>query len=423
MREIKNIGMETIEDYLTIYLNAYPAFKTLDESCREHYRLKTETDLREDAGDVEFVGLFENGTLAATMKIVKFSMNVYGEMKYATGLMSLAVHPLYKKRGIALDMVRYFEEYTRSTGALAALLLPFDIAFYRRMGYGLGSRMDEYRIPSKSLPEESASDRIRLLGQNELSEVLSCYGRFAKRYHGMLEKTGEEIRAMEQDTQVKRIGYVGDDGRLSGYAAYRFEDASEVNYTMNRIDVEELVYENGAVLRALLGFFRRQADQVQEVVVRSGEEDFYHLLEDPQDVSGNYIPFGYLQTNVSAVGTMYKLIDPEHFIRETAYRKFPPEELVVEFCYTDQLAHDEKSIKVVFCREDGCGFWRPGETEEKTDVTVSCRQGDLSALLMGSCRFSSLVRLGAAAVSDDSFVEVLDRLLNCPQKPWTNTDY
>ena len=37
-----------IEAYLDIYLNSYPAYKTLDEECRAHYRSKHLTELRED---------------------------------------------------------------------------------------------------------------------------------------------------------------------------------------------------------------------------------------------------------------------------------------------------------------------------------------------------------------------------------------
>lgn len=88
------------------------------------------------------------------------------------------------------------------------------------------------------------------------------------------------------------MGYY-DGGRLLGYAAYRFESASACNYTQNRLSVEELVYENGTVLRALLGGLRMQEDLAQTVILRTGEEDFHHLLDDPQDVSGNYIDYGF----------------------------------------------------------------------------------------------------------------------------------
>lgn len=95
-----------IEAYLDIYLNSYPAYKTLDEECRAHYRSKHLTELREDT-QTRTMGLFEGGTLIATMKLILFSMNFFGVMQPACGVMALEVHPLHKKKGAALYMIRY----------------------------------------------------------------------------------------------------------------------------------------------------------------------------------------------------------------------------------------------------------------------------------------------------------------------------
>ena len=94
-----------VEPYLDIYLNSYPAYKTLDEECRAHYREKHLTELREDT-QTRTMGLFEDGVLIATMKLILFSMNIFGVMQPACGLMALEVHPLHKRKGAALAMVR-----------------------------------------------------------------------------------------------------------------------------------------------------------------------------------------------------------------------------------------------------------------------------------------------------------------------------
>lgn len=52
--------------------------------------------------------------------------------------------------------------------------------------------------------------------------------------------------------------------------AYRFESASDTNYTRNRLSVEELVYDDGVVLRALLGALKLQEDLAQTVLLRTG---------------------------------------------------------------------------------------------------------------------------------------------------------
>ena len=226
------------------------------------------------------MGLFEGDTLIGTMKLILFSMNFFGQMQPACGLMALEVHPLHKKKGAALAMVRYFEDYARENGALLTLLLPFRIDFYRRMGYGFAGKLYEYHLPTAALPrpDEEARRHLRLLQPEDFDAVLECQRRFAAKNHGMVEKFEEELRAARDDVQVRRIGYYTGD-QLRGYTAYRFESASDSNYTQNRLSVEELVYEDGAVLRALLGALKLQEDLAQTVLLRTGEED-YDALQD-----------------------------------------------------------------------------------------------------------------------------------------------
>ena len=75
-REIRPIGPEVVEQYLEVYLNAYPAFKSLDDECRQFYREKTIFDMTNDK-EVDFIGMFDGEKLIATMKLVNFQMNVY----------------------------------------------------------------------------------------------------------------------------------------------------------------------------------------------------------------------------------------------------------------------------------------------------------------------------------------------------------
>jgi hypothetical protein len=252
----------------------------------------------------------------------------------------------------------------------------------------------------------------------DFDAALACHSRFAAKNHGMVEKFEEEVRAARGDIQVRRIGYY-DGGQLRGYVAYRFESASDSNYTQNRLSVEELVYEDGAVLRALLGALRLQEDLAQTVILRTGEEDFHHLLDDPQDISKNYIDYGFLQTNVSAIGTMFKLVDGEMFVEKTAYRTFPAGTLTAAFRYRDEMADCEKCLRIAF---DG-GRWAVAAADSTADVTVICRQGDLASLLMGSCGLEAMLRLGAATADNDEKARELARLLHYGQKPWLNSDY
>lgn len=418
MRHIKPIDVECIEEYLDIYLQAYPAYKSSDHACRENYRAKTLRDMSRKE-DVDFIGCFQGDTLVGIMKMVNFSMNLYGQMQPAIGLMSMAVHPFHKKKGIAQEMMTYYETYTMEMGGLVAILLPFRFGFYRKLGYGLGARMDEYHLETKNLPADGQMNSLVKLESKDLKRMLDCYEEIVEQNHGMLMKFSEEIWDMEQDESTLRVGYESD-GKLKGYMAYHFEEASSVNYTLNTLVVDELVYEDGQVLKSFLTYLYRQGDLAQTVLLRSGEEDFYHLLMDPQHNSFYSIPFGYLQTNVSAVGNMYKIPDLKRFVESTSYREFPKEEEVrVKFFYRDEILDHEKAF--VLCFKEG--KWYPGNEEAVAQVSITARQGDLSSLFLNASSLSALIRLGVMEISEMSYVDQLDRLFRYGQKPYSNNDF
>ena len=198
--------------------------------------------------------------------------------------------------------------------------------FYRNMGYGYGSNVEEYRIPSLSLPKWEGPRLIRFLGPEDTEKMLECQKAFAGIYHGMVVKFEDEIRAMHADTRSKRIGCFAD-GMLKGYAVYDLVSESPVNYTLNSIDIKELFIWTATVSVRSWLFQGNRRILPQIVTLRTGEEDFYHILPSAQDISGNYIDFGFLQTNVGAVGTMYKIVDPSAFVRATSHRQFPAAEL------------------------------------------------------------------------------------------------
>ena len=56
-REVRVIGPDLIEEYLTIYLNAYPAYKDLSPEGIDKIRRKYISSMENDE-NITFVGLF-----------------------------------------------------------------------------------------------------------------------------------------------------------------------------------------------------------------------------------------------------------------------------------------------------------------------------------------------------------------------------
>ncbi len=415
---IRKLTPADLPGYMEIYLNAYPAGKDLSEECYEKYAARHAQSM-EEFDHVTYYGLFVDDMMAAAMKLIDFDMNLYGRMRKATGLMALGVHPLHKKKGLAREMVEFFEAYAKESGATVAMLLPFRMDFYRKMGYGCGTKMDEYHIPTGQLPkaDPAAINYLRYMGTGDIDKVLECHKAFVEKNHGQLYKFEEEVRDMRGDDEVRRIGYFDGD-QLKGYAAFTFVNTSDCNYTLNLMDVKELVYDDAKVLKALLGGLRMQEDLAQSVIIRTGEPDLYHLLGSPQDVSGNYIDFGFLQTNISAVGTMYKIVDIKGFMEDANTRIFPPVDFSTEFEVYDELSHETEVFTMTF--EVGRWFYEP---KGKAKTRIKCKLSDFSSMMMGSAEFGGLARLGVMEINNPARIRLLDYLLHAEQKPFTNTDY
>lgn len=77
-REVRVITPDLIDEYLTIYLNAYPAYKDLSDESIAGYRNKYLNSMQNDE-NITFVGLFEEGEFIALMKLIDFSMNIFGQ--------------------------------------------------------------------------------------------------------------------------------------------------------------------------------------------------------------------------------------------------------------------------------------------------------------------------------------------------------
>lgn len=428
-REIKRLSKEHMPEYINIYLNAYPAGKDISkEDYEKYFGLNLES--LESFDDVNFYGLFEDDKLKACMKLIDFDMNLFGKMGEATGLMALAVHPLYKKKGLARLMVEFFEKYACEKNSALAMLLPFNMEFYLKMGYGSGDRMDEYHIPTEALPELKEPGRLKWLNNGDIDDVIACYREYGvRKNYGMIDKFQEEVRSMYGDTDIRRIAYIDETGKMKGYIAFNFVNTSTCNYTLNLADIKEIVYADGKVLSELLGSIRLQSDLVQSCIIRTGNPDFHHILKNPMNIDGNYADFGYLATSRSFIGTMYKIVEPGKFVEATSYRKFIPVNLCIAFTlsggFPGQYEDDRGSFTISF-KEDPSGRYSSysfGKDMSKADINVTMPVGIFSSMLMGGLEFADIYRLGLVQIDDISYVNLVDSLFHTDQKPFSNTDY
>lgn len=434
-REFLPIEEKHLHDYIEIYLNAYPQGKDLSQEGVDGYYQK-QLNVLKNYDDVNMIGAFEDGKLIATMKIIHFDINLFGQMKKAYGIMALGVHPLHKRKGVAREMLEHFHQYILSQGESLALLLPFRIDFYRNLGYGIGTKLSHYKMATRNLPSKVLFDdsdlELKLLDYNHRKEILNLYNKTVESSHGALKKFSEEIRDILFEEEQRHIGCLYN-GELVGYATYSYAPFNDCNYTLNTMVISQLVYTSGKVLQKLLQGIRLQSDLAENLIISSGEEDFHHILGSPQNIDGGYLDFGFMETNSQYVGTMYKILDFQMFIEATSHRKFMAIESLLKFNVIDDLTNCSEELLVNFKQNSRHQYsnWVIASLNEKSniDAVITIRKSDLSSLFMGSLGLAALYRLGGAEIEVSSennlqdTLDKIDRLFYISKKPFTNTDY
>ena len=416
MREIRLLSEEHIDAYADIAFNAYPSFKNFTKEAMDEYK-KVATDILNNDPMVTFYGMFENHKLIAVMRLFDFQMNCFGKIITVSGLGFLGVHLMHKKEKVAKAMVEFYEEHYRSRKIPFGLLLPFRPDFYKNMGYGLGTKMNQYRLEASRLPAYYGESDLRYIKEEQLPKLLECHTRVVNKTHGMMIKFGDEIRDLYGDEYNRVVGNYDKNGNINGYLVYKFQNGKAGNYTINNIYVKELIYENTEILKLLLGFLRKQEDQVNLIIFNTEDENFAYLFDNPLNDSLNYIPYGYLETNTQAIGVMYKIFDVRKAFQECAHRKYNNANLGVRFLIKDAFSKEKEEVIVRF--ENGVAKL----DSKEYIVTIKINIAEFSSLFLGSVSIKGLFNLGILELDNEEFIDELDKAFYCSEKPVCYTDF
>lgn len=408
MGEFRKMTADQVPVYLDIAARAYPGMKGLntpESAARFQAQLEEQISL---------YGYFQNEQLVGGMFMHDITMNVHGTEVPAGGLGFVAVDLLHKKQGIAKQVVTYFLDHYKNQGAAIAMLYPFRPDFYKKMGFGYGTRKSQYKFTPQSLPRGTSMTHVSYLTEGDKPLVLDCFDRLQKARHGMARKQEFEKRGLFS----QQVVVYKQDGVVQGYLAFQFTESGG-NMLRNDIFIREMFWETPAALSELLTFLHVQFDQIQYIILPTFEEEFLHVLADPRNGTHNLLfPSVYHESNVQGMGLMYRLIDTGRFFEQQAAHNFGGQTVTVAFDVKDSFyPANHGRVVVEFC--EGHAHVQATKAADAADVEVMIDVEYLSSLVMGAVDFDSLYRLGLARVSDERYVKTLDALFYVRKKPVT----
>jgi len=420
MSEVKILTPEDFYALARVFADAYPGLQIVSQEDRERFRERA-LKLHLEEPTASFHGLFRDHRLVGIMCLYEFSMNFLQARIAAGGIGQVAVALDHKREHVAKEMMLYSLRHFRERGTPFVALYPFRPDFYRKMGFGYGSKMNQYRVRPSALPKSPLAARVRYLAESDKDALAACYERFANQTHGLIQKTERDLRRLFGNPQHRVFGYE-EAGQIRGYLVFTWERGE--SFISNDIQIVELVYEDRDAFLALMAFLHNQADQVRQVVVNTQDEYFHHLLLDPRNGTERLIPDVYHETNAQGVGLMYRVVDlPGMFGRlaESNLGRLSSGDtsLALRLNVADSFLPENSGTILLQIESGHVRLLDQGAA----DVQLALAIEDLSSLLAGTVDFRSLLRYGLAHLSDDSFVDAINRIFAVAQKPVCLTSF
>jgi predicted acetyltransferase len=420
MSEIRALLPNDFDALPRIFADAYPGIKMVSEEDRQRLKQRA-LKLHEEEPTARFHGLFRQGELMGVMCLYDFTMNFLGARIPAGGVGQVAVDLAHKKEHVAKEMMRYYLQYYRQRGAPIATLYPFRPDFYRKMGFGYGTKMDQYRVRPSALPRGPSKAHVRYLTEDDRGALKDCYQRFATRTHGMMDKTEREMQRLFGSPERRIVGCEMD-GHIQGYLVFTFEPGE--SFITNDLSIAEFIFESQEALSELLTFLHSQADQIRHIIVNTQDEHFFHLLLDPRNGAERLIPDVYHETNTQGVGLMYRVIDVPRIFdllskRNPGTPEFGAQSCTLKLTTVDSFLPENAGSSLL--RFEKGHVQQLDASEPDTEVRLDI--ADLSSLLAGTVSFQSLYRFGLAEISDPGCVETVNRIFAVEQKPMCTSSF
>ncbi|MCR8848467.1 GNAT family N-acetyltransferase [Rossellomorea sp. SC111] len=400
MKEIKEIDHSSYESFCSLANGAFPGLNA-DQWLQGHI---------EETPSESLYGLFKGKDLVAGMRSFLFEMNLNQTTIPVGGVGMLAVDLLHKKEGNAYQLIKYFYELNTSKGHHLVMLYPFNVAFYKRMGFGMGTQVYQYYVSPSSFQNASSKEHLKQLSYEDRELILDCYNRVYQKTHGMTKRFPTERELNRPFNFGKVVGFKQDD-QVLGYVLYEGKGKD--------LYIHELFFETREAIEELSTFLHQQADQFKRVIINSNQDDLIHFLSSPESGVDTMLDTAPSVDNKHivnlGVGVMYRVIDCKGLLLELYEKKhrFGNTSITVGFEIQDDLQDDEsKNFTVTFSNGEIQHFH-----EQSVDTVVQMDISEFSSMIMGAVTFRSLYKWGKADISNPACVNQVNDLFHTSERP------
>lgn len=401
--KLKNNEFEKLAEVLS---NAYPGVSISLEQYKEILQKQNEYS------SINFYGAYDNNTLVGGMRLHDFKMNLLQQSITAGGVGSIAVDLLRKKEKVAYEMIKFFLYYFREKGASLALLYPFNPEFYKKMGFGFGTSINQFRVRPKDLPKGTSKKNIKSLTVDDAEAMCRFYNRMVDKTNGLIEKCTKEFESLFNNKSRKIYGYKVD-GKILGYMIFDFRKGDVNSFLVNDIFISEMLFENSEVFIELMTFLNSQSDQIRYIIVNTQDENFRFALRDPRNNSDTLLFSAYHECSTQGTGIMYRVINIPKLFHDLREHNFNNQSCKLKLTINDTFMEENNNSFIIHFNNGNAMCLNEGEY----DVELSIDIADFSSLITCAVDLKSLYRYGLVKLSSEDYLNKLNTIFASDEKP------
>ncbi|WP_105614990.1 GNAT family N-acetyltransferase [Vallitalea okinawensis] len=416
MLNIRQLGNEDFGAFLDVTRNAYTRMAVNTPEEREK-RIEKFKKAHRECGYKNFFGAFDDNYLLGGMILYDFNMQLLSTKAKAGGVGAVAVDLLHKKEKVAKQLIEYFIQHYKMRGTYMLMLYPFRPDFYKKMGFGYGTKMNQYRIKPENLPVGDSKGSLYFLKQEDQQLLFDCYQRFVDQNHGMIERSIGDFDNIFENSENRVVAYKKE-GSVLAYISFTFQPYEEGSFLSNDMVIKEFIYEDRKGLYELLTFLHSQKDQIRYIIVNTQDEYFHHLLSDPRNGVDHVIPHVYHESNIQGVGLMYRVIDVKGIFKALSQHNFGDVTCRLKITIRDSFYKENEGSTIIHFI-NGLAHYEASDFEVEITLDVS----EFSSMIMGAISFKALYRYGLVDISDVSYIDTVHRIFRTDEKPKCTTGF
>ncbi len=205
--------------------------------------------------------------LVGAAQMIPYTVFLRDNFVKASYIVGVSVFQKFRGQKYSTSLMAGGLKEQKKRGETISLLIPFNYAFYEKLGYGLCYDLSLYETKAENLPKTKAIHSIKKMSRKDFLKLNSAYETFCKNKHGYNIRTKEdwEYIFFEHKLYGGNIYAATTEDRISGYISYI--------KTKNEIYVREFIYNDIDSLYSLLSFMKEHFKDAKNIKIRTANDN------------------------------------------------------------------------------------------------------------------------------------------------------